>query len=79
MVGIQRLAVDQLQRPGPDPEPRFGQATAGTPVDQRVQTGVGERTQDVGEYLDGAHTHQGIPDNPVQPVMGPAAAGTALV
>ena len=55
VVRIQRGAVDQFQRPGPDAKVWFGAAPFGTPIDQRVQAHVGKRAQDVGEDLNGVH------------------------
>lgn len=54
-MGVQRLAVDEFEWPGMDPQPRFIEPTFGAAIDERLQPHMGERAQYVGENLDGAH------------------------
>ena len=51
-VGVERRAVDELEGPGPDPQPHVGPAGLGPPLHEPAQADVGERAGHVGEHLD---------------------------
>ena len=55
VLRVEWLTIDEFKRPGPDAQTRFSEPAFATPVDQRVQSDMGERAQDIGEDLNGCH------------------------